>query len=231
MISSLPQAAPERAAPLKAHDTIVAVLFASRLAERLLGPAIRAGLTPNRVTWVSFALSAAAALAIVSGVPALRIPAALAVLAGFVADCLDGLLARETGRESDFGAYLDSMTDLVKVALLLAALAYAAGGAGATLAGVAFLFFVLCQHHAHVVRRFPQRAQQDYEAAVTPWKARLSVSGQRIDVAFAVGEVLATIALGIALGRLLETLAVLAVVLPIQFASYAIRFWRHRYRP
>jgi phosphatidylglycerophosphate synthase len=231
VISTASHAAPGRTAPLKTHDTIVAVLFASRVAERLLRPAIRAGLSPNRVTWASLALSAAAALAIASTAPSLRIPGALLVLASFVADCLDGLLARETGRESDFGAYLDAMTDLVKVALLLGALAFAAGGGAATLAGVAFLFFVLCQHHAHVVRRFPQRAQADYESVVTPWKSRLAVSGQRIDVAFAVGEVLATIALGAALGRPLETLALLAIVLPIQFGSYAIRFWRHRYRP
>ena len=223
--------ADSRAASLKSHDTVVAVLFASRVAEHLLPSAVRAGLSPNRVTLASLALTIAGGAGIVSGSPSLRVAGAVAILAAFVADCLDGLLARATERTSDFGAYLDSMTDVVKVALLFAALGAAGSGAAPALAGWAFLFFVLCQHHTHVVRAYPQRTSEEYEVDVTPWRSRLVFRGQRLDLAFAIGEVLAAVALGAALGRPYETLVVLAVVLPIQYASYAVRFWRHRYRP
>ncbi|MGH7803091.1 MAG: CDP-alcohol phosphatidyltransferase family protein [Candidatus Binatia bacterium] len=215
---------------IKAHDSVVAVLFATRAASALLPVAVRSGVSPNALTLLSLALTLVAAYAMTVDSAATAIVAAALIEIGFVVDCLDGQLARATRRTSDFGAYLDSMTDLAKVFLLLFAAGAAAGApADAALAGWSFLWFALCQHHVHVTKTFPQRAQSDYEEEIAPWKARLSAFGQQIDVAFAIGEVLTVLALGALFRRHELALRVLAILLPIQFASYAIRFWRHRY--
>ncbi len=216
---------------IKAHDSVVAVLFATRAASALLPLAVRSGISPNALTLLSLALTLVAALAMTAEGAAAAVVAAFLIALGFVVDCLDGQLARATSRTSDFGAYLDAMTDLAKVFLLLFASAVAVGEANAAaLAGWSFLWFALCQHHVHVTKTLPQRAQGDYESEVAPWKARLTAFGQRIDVAFAIGEVLAVLALGALLRRHDFALWLLAIVLPLQFASYAARFWRHRYR-
>lgn len=218
------------ASPVKDHDSVVAVLFATRVALLLLPVTIRSSVTPNAITYASLAGTGLATALMACGGGLGGIVAGLLVLAGFVLDCLDGTLARATGRTSDFGAYLDAMSDLVKVALLIAGTSAAAGGpASAALGGIAFLAFALCQHHVHVTKSFPQRTQTDYERGAVPWKAGLVVAGQRIDLAFAIGEVLFTLAVGAVLARPLETLAVLAAILPLQYASYAVRFWRYRY--
>jgi phosphatidylglycerophosphate synthase len=216
---------------IKAHDSVVAVLFATRAASALLPLAVRSGISPNALTLFSLALTLVAALAMTAEEAAMAVIAAFLIALGFVVDCLDGQLARATSRTSDFGAYLDAMTDLAKVFLLLFASAVAVGEVNAAaLAGWSFLWFALCQHHVHVTKTFPQRPQGDYEIEVAPWKARLTAFGQRIDVAFAIGEVLAVLALGALVRRHDLALLLLAIVLPLQFASYAVRFWRHRYR-
>ena len=217
--------------PIKSHDSAVAVLFATRAASALLPFAKRSGVSPNALTLLSLALTFAAAVAMNAGSWAAALVAALLIEVGFVIDCLDGQLARATSRTSDFGAYLDSMTDLVKVFLVLAGAACAAGTApAAALAGWSFLWFALCQHHVHVTKTFPQRAQSDYEQTAAPWKSGLRAFGQQIDVAFAIGEVLTVLAFGALLRRADLALCLLALLLPIQYASYAVRFWRHRYR-
>ena len=216
---------------VKSHDSLVAVLFATRAASALLPLAVRSGASPNALTFSSLALTSVAALLMCAEGSFSAIAAALLIALGFVVDCLDGQLARATGRTSDFGAYLDAMTDLTKVFVLLFAAAVAAGSVeAAAFAGWAFLWFALCQHHVHVTKTFPQRAQDEYEATAAPWKAGLTAFGQRIDVAFAIGEMLAVLAVGALVRRSDLALVLLAIVLPLQFASYAVRFWRHRYR-
>lgn len=229
-----PAPPPEAARALKSHDSIVAVLYAGRLASLLVGPARRAELTPNQVTVTSLALTLLAALLVAFGKGGTWIAAGVLVQVGFVLDCLDGQLARVTGRTSDFGRYLDSMTDLVKVfalisAMTLSLLRHGFGPAASALGALAFFGYLLCEYHTHLVRQFPQRSQEEYERTVTPWKQRLAIGGQKIDLAFAVGEVLMTITVALLLGRLAAGLGVLLVLTPLQYLSYAVRFWRHRY--
>jgi phosphatidylglycerophosphate synthase len=220
----------EASGVLKEHDSAVAVLFAGRMALALLPVARALGLSPMGVTTASLATTFAAAALIALGESAgPAVVAAALILAGFVLDCLDGQLARATGRASDLGAYADSMTDVVKVFALLAACGAKQPLLGAPLAGWAFLFFVLCQHHTQITRRFPQRSEDSYREVAAPWKRRLRFGGQTIDVAFAIGEVLFALAAAAALRQYLAGLVVLAVVLPLQYASYAVRFWTHRY--
>lgn len=215
----------------KFHDSPTGVLYAGRVATRLVPVASRLQFTPTQVSLVSLGITLVAAVIVAtSSSVAAALLAALLVQAGFVLDCLDGQLARATGRTSDLGAYVDVMSDLVKVFALLAACAWSTGGTGLVLGAWTFLFFVLCQHHVHVTRQFPQRSQREYEESATPWKERLRVGGQSIDVAFAIGEVLLALSVGIAFGWILPVLWLLAGVLPIQFVSYSVRFWRHRYR-
>ncbi|MFH1983263.1 MAG: CDP-alcohol phosphatidyltransferase family protein [Pseudomonadota bacterium] len=66
------------------------------------------GLTPNAVTVSGFLLSAAAGACYARG---WLLAAGLVVLFAGVCDAADGMLARRTGRESRFGAFLDSSLD------------------------------------------------------------------------------------------------------------------------
>ena len=220
--------------PLKSHDTIVAVLFAGRIARLLLPAAERAELTPNQVTIGSLVVTCLAALLVAFGHRYAWLAAALLIQVGFVLDCLDGQLARATGRESDFGRYLDSLTDLVKVFVLICAttvalLRHGSGTVACALGALAFFGYVLCELHTQLVRQLPQRSQEEYERQAAPWKSRLAIGGQKIDLAFAIGEVLMTLTLALVFGRAAMGLIVVAVLMPIQLTSYVLRFWRHRY--
>jgi archaetidylinositol phosphate synthase len=222
--------------PLKSHDSVVAVLFSGRVARLLLPAAEASGLSPNQVTLLSLVSTLVAVPLISFGGPAGWLIAALLVQVGFIGDCLDGQLARATGKVSDFGRYLDSLTDLVKVFALISAMTlslvrHGGGPPACALGALAFFGYLLCEYHVQLVRALPQRTQEDYERHAASWKARLAIGGQRIDVAFAIGEVLLTITLALAFARIRAGLVTLAIVTPVQFASYAVRFWKHRYSP
>jgi phosphatidylglycerophosphate synthase len=222
--------------PLKGHDSVVAVLFAGRAARWLIPHVARAEVSPNQVTIASLVVTLVAAACIAFGGRIAWGSAAVLIQIGFVLDCLDGQLARATDRTTDFGRYLDSLTDLVKVftlicAMTLALLRHGAGVAVCALGALAFFGYLLCEYHTQLVRQFPQRSQEEYERKAAPWKSRLVVGGQTIDLAFAIGEVLAAISVALVCGRPGWGLAVLVVVTPIQFVVYSWRFWRHRYSP
>ncbi len=82
---------------------------------------VRLRVTPNHVTWLTFALALAAATLVASGRPF----AGLAVwLASRIGDGLDGVLARTSGRVTAFGGYLDITLDMAAYAAM--ALGFAA---------------------------------------------------------------------------------------------------------
>jgi phosphatidylglycerophosphate synthase len=101
-------------------------LWYPRLANALLAPASRVpALTPNHVTIGSFALySLASGLVLVGG--AWSYVAAALLPLSYVLDCLDGQLARYTGRSSTIGDYLDKTLDVLKIFVINAAMAIAA---------------------------------------------------------------------------------------------------------
>jgi phosphatidylglycerophosphate synthase len=79
-----------------------------------------AGATPNHVTSASFALGLAAAALVATGYTY----TGLAVwLVSRVGDGLDGALARETGRATAFGGYLDITLDMTAYAAMVVAFA------------------------------------------------------------------------------------------------------------
>jgi phosphatidylglycerophosphate synthase len=92
---------------------------------RLLGPAGRVlaawGVTPACITWTGFAIAGAGAVAITSGLP--RLGLAL-WLVSRLADGLDGVVAREGGRQSALGGYLDITLDMAAYSLMVLAFAH-----------------------------------------------------------------------------------------------------------
>lgn len=101
-------------------------LWYPRLANTLLIPASKiASLTPNYVTVGSLGLySVAAGLIVVGG--AWSVLAAVLLPLSYVLDCLDGQLARYTGKTSAIGDYLDKTLDVLKIFIINAAMAIAA---------------------------------------------------------------------------------------------------------
>jgi phosphatidylglycerophosphate synthase len=97
----------------------------SRLVNRPLGRAIAAwafglGLSPNQVTAVSAALSAAGIAVLALAQPAIWVGLVVAVLlvAGYAVDSADGQLARLRGGGSPDGEWRDHTVDAVKLNLL-----------------------------------------------------------------------------------------------------------------
>jgi len=101
-------------------------LWYPRLANMLLKTASRIELlTPNMVTITSFLLYTLAALLIVvrgdwAILPVLLLPFS------YILDCLDGQLARYTGKSSAIGDYLDKTLDVLKIGIINAAMSIAA---------------------------------------------------------------------------------------------------------
>jgi CDP-diacylglycerol--glycerol-3-phosphate 3-phosphatidyltransferase len=81
-----------------------------RLLDPIVGLLAGAGVSPNAVTAAGFVLSLAGAVAIARG--ELVAGAVILVVSG-ICDALDGALARRSGRESVFGAFIDSTLDRV----------------------------------------------------------------------------------------------------------------------
>lgn len=101
-------------------------LWYPKLANKLLIPASKIRpLMPNHVTVASFVLySAGAGLIIVGGT--WNVLAAALLPLSYILDCLDGQLARYTGRTSPIGDYLDKTLDVLKIFIINTAMAVAA---------------------------------------------------------------------------------------------------------
>lgn len=77
---------------------------------------LRLRVRPNHVTWLTFALALIAAALVASGRPR----AGLAVwLASRIGDGLDGVVARQSGRVTAFGGYLDITLDMAAYAAMV----------------------------------------------------------------------------------------------------------------
>ncbi len=91
------------------------------IAESLVGPLARRGITPNVITLAGFVFNVVTAGVIAKGY--LTIGGCLLFLAGLF-DMLDGALARVTTRQTTFGAFLDSLLDRYSEAAILLALIF-----------------------------------------------------------------------------------------------------------
>jgi CDP-diacylglycerol--glycerol-3-phosphate 3-phosphatidyltransferase len=95
--------------------------WARSLAEGLVKPLARRGVTPNAVTVVGFVFNVITAAILATG--HLSAGGALLLLSG-IFDMLDGALARVSKRQSKFGAFLDSLLDRYSEAIILLALIF-----------------------------------------------------------------------------------------------------------
>lgn len=102
------------ASAVKASDGFFTTFFVSTWSRYLARWAARVGLTPNQVTVIALAIGLLAAAAFATGERAGYIAGAVLLYLSFVADCVDGQLARYTRRFSKFGAWLDSVFDRAK---------------------------------------------------------------------------------------------------------------------
>jgi phosphatidylglycerophosphate synthase len=102
------------AAAVKADDSPVATYAVSSWTPHVVRRLARANVAPTVVTVLSLLVGAAAALAFAQGDFVWRVAGAVALLAAFALDCVDGQLARYTRRFSAFGGWLDAVGDRAK---------------------------------------------------------------------------------------------------------------------
>ncbi|MGH3042769.1 MAG: CDP-alcohol phosphatidyltransferase family protein [Gaiellaceae bacterium] len=108
---------------VKEQDSPFTTYLVSPYSRYIARFAARRGWTPNAVSIVSLAIGLAAAAAFAAGNRTGLIVGAVLLQVSFTADCVDGQLARYTGRSSSLGAYLDSMFDRMKEYVVYAGLA------------------------------------------------------------------------------------------------------------
>ncbi|MCK4621003.1 MAG: CDP-alcohol phosphatidyltransferase family protein [Desulfuromonadales bacterium] len=80
--------------------------------------------SPNVITIVGLLLRLATAGLFLLASPLALMAGALIYVAAYVCDCTDGAVARLTGKTSEFGRYLDHISDLLGDILILLALAW-----------------------------------------------------------------------------------------------------------
>jgi CDP-diacylglycerol--glycerol-3-phosphate 3-phosphatidyltransferase len=99
-----------------------------------------AGISPNAVTAIGFALTAVSALLLAGG--AFRWGAIVLLIAS-IFDMLDGALARTYGQSTTFGAFLDSTLDRYSESVTFLALAYYYSGVPGSRTEIMLLFVII----------------------------------------------------------------------------------------
>ena len=105
-------------------------LLSTRVEQPIAGLLAALGLSPNAITLLGMAGAVAAGVLASQG---LLLAAGVATLLAGILDLFDGSVARLTGRESRFGALLDSTADRVSEAAVLVGLAVHYAGEGSLL--------------------------------------------------------------------------------------------------
>jgi CDP-diacylglycerol--glycerol-3-phosphate 3-phosphatidyltransferase/archaetidylinositol phosphate synthase len=83
--------------------------WSSRFWQALAMPLVKAGLSPNQVTWTGLVLVLANAAAYLAHEQSFWF--GLGLIFSFAFDALDGAVARLTGKTSKYGGYLDAVID------------------------------------------------------------------------------------------------------------------------
>lgn len=117
----------------------------------ILRPLVRGlaalGVGPDAITALGFGVSLFAAALFATG--SVRV-AGLVMIIGGIFDALDGAVARESGRESGLGAFLDSTLDRLSESAILVGIAFAFSASGrpyaALVAGAALTFSLLTSY-------------------------------------------------------------------------------------
>jgi phosphatidylglycerophosphate synthase len=110
-------------AAVKSDDAFFTTYFVSPYSKYLARWAAHRGLSPNAVSCTSMAVGLAAAACFAVGTRPWLVAGAVLVQVSFTLDCVDGQLARFTGRSSRFGGWLDAVFDRSKEYVVYAGLA------------------------------------------------------------------------------------------------------------
>ena len=119
----------------RADDGAFATLVGRRLSRPITRWALRHRIDANQVTLASLGVAFVAALAFVLGNRVGLVIGAILVQAAYVLGCADGEIARYTRQLSQFGGWLDAVSERVKEYLIYAGLAVGAVQAGDALPG------------------------------------------------------------------------------------------------
>lgn len=196
---------------VKATDGFFTTFFVSTYSRYIARWAAQRGLTPNQVTSVSMLLGLFAAIAFATGRTAGMIAGAILLQIAFMADCVDGQLARYTRQFSKLGAWLDSVFDRGKEYVVYAGLAFGAvvngDGAGIWMLAASALalqtfrhyidFSYAAQQHQALAAAVRGSVKAPDEGGMTTWESsvartagsagvlqRIGRSGVRTSVAF-----------------------------------------------
>lgn len=134
----------EELLPLK---TWWASIFVLPVANRLvILAANRSRITPNQITIFSLLFRIGSGLFFLGGTKGGLAAGAVCYYFAYVLDCVDGCVARITGRTSEFGRYLDHLSDLVGDMFILCCLALGQGMLASTI--------VLAMVFGHIVEYY-----------------------------------------------------------------------------
>ena len=110
-------------AAVKAHDGWFTTYFISPWSRFVARWLARRGWSPTQVTTAAAVLAGGAAAGFATGWTPLVVLAAVLLQVAFALDCVDGQLARFTGRFSRFGGWLDAILDRAKEYIVILGLA------------------------------------------------------------------------------------------------------------
>jgi hypothetical protein len=169
------------AAAVKRNDGFFATFFVSPYSPHLVRWAARRGIRPNLVTTGSLLVGVGAAALFGTGARAGLIAGAVALQASFTLDCVDGQLARYTGRLSAFGGWYDGICDRVKEWAVYAGLAIGSvRGFGHPVWGLAGTALCLQAARQLLDLSFGARRAASPDPATAPARAPSQGPGSRI---------------------------------------------------
>ncbi len=220
----------------KEHDTVFTVFVVDPVIRLVLPLVLRTGLSPNTITVSSFGLSILSAWLMFTGH---LILGGLCFVTWYVADCIDGKVARLTDKCTKFGWWLDAFTDRLGTAIVLLALAVHNLRAGDEAAGVLALaliltwllgtlntaFLVDISPDFSVGRASPSSGEPSSETRVRTLKSRLRLGRWVVhDIEF----LTLGLAVGPLIGRPTLCLALATVGMALQKTAQTLVFWWRR---
>lgn len=171
-------------AAVKSDDSFFPTFFVSPYSRYVARWAARRGLTPNQITVLSMVIGVASAAAFATGNRAGLVAGAVLLQLSFIADCVDGQVARYTQRFSPLGAWLDATFDRLKEYLVYAGLAVGgirAGGDDSIWVLAAAALAVQTVRHM-VIFGFDERTQDRAPADADDMRTRALERADRLSV-------------------------------------------------
>jgi CDP-L-myo-inositol myo-inositolphosphotransferase len=138
----------------KPTDSTIVRVFHRRISGPLTRRLLRTGMSPDTATGVAFAVTLAACVLLATGDRWLMLAGGVGVLLGSALDCVDGELARVSGRVSRRGAALDTLLDRYADLAVVLGLVLATGASQAAWAwGFAAAAGSLLVSYIHAIAR------------------------------------------------------------------------------